>query len=129
MGRTPSGAEQAALGVGGGLVLARYSREAEEQADERAVRLMMDAGIHPSGLLTFFEELMRQQQRSPSRLEAWFSTHPTTQERVRETEARLARLSPAQLRGLRRDEAAFGAFKRRLAALPPPPPEYRVPRR
>lgn len=126
MGRTPSGAERAAIGVGGGLVLARYSREAENEADAVAIPLLVNAGIHPRGLLSFFHELLSEQSRSPSALETWFSTHPTTEDRIATTEARLRSVPDARLRGLATNTADFQSFKRRLAGYPPPPPEYRV---
>jgi predicted Zn-dependent protease len=126
IGRAPSGLEQAAIGVGGNLVFAKYSRGAEDEADAQAIPLLMSAGINPRGLLTFFHELLEQQRRSPSALEAWFSTHPTTQDRIASTEARLDQIPAAQLRGLNTDTQAYQTFKARLARYPAPPPEYRV---
>lgn len=126
MGRNPGQAEQAAIGVGGGLVLSKYSREAEDEADAQAIPLLMRAGIHPAGLLTFFRDLLARQERAPSSLEAWFSTHPTTRERIESTEQRLARIPDAQLRNLERDQSAFRAFQDRMARYPAPPPEYRT---
>src|SRR5690606_18535370 len=66
LGRAPSGLEQAAIGVGGNLVLSKYSRSAEDEADAVAIPMLMGAGINPRGLLTFFDELLAQQRRSPS---------------------------------------------------------------
>ena len=126
LGRAPTGVEEAAIGLGGNLVFAKYSRGAEDEADAQAIPLLMSAGINPRGLLTFFHELLEQQSRSPSALEAWFSTHPTTTERIAQTEARLDQIPAAQLRQLNTDTDAFHAFKARLARYPAPPPEYRV---
>ena len=126
LGRAPSGVEEAAIGVGGNLVFANYSRGAENEADAQAIPLLMSAGINPRGLLTFFHELLEQQSRSPSALEAWFSTHPTTQDRIAETEARLNTIPAAQLNGLQTNTQAFANFKARLARYQAPPPEYRT---
>ena len=126
LGRAPSGLEEAAIGVGGNLVFANYSRGAENEADAQAIPLLMSAGVNPRGLLTFFHELLEQQSRSPSALEAWFSTHPTTQDRIAETEARLNTIPAAQLSGLQTNTQAFTNFKARLARYQAPPPEYRV---
>lgn len=125
IGRNPGAVEQAAVGVGGGLVLARYSRQAEEEADEVAISLLVEAGIHPRGLLTFFQEMLEQQRRSPNAVEAWFSTHPTTEDRIAQTRARLDRIPESRLRGLETDDAAFRSFKARMAQYTAPPPEYR----
>ena len=82
LGRAPSGVEQAGIQVGGSAVFAGYTRDAEREADRVAVGYLMRAGYSPNGLATFFEELLSLQQRQPSRVEQWFSTHPTTTERV-----------------------------------------------
>ncbi len=126
LGRAPSGLEQAAIGVGGNLVFARYSRGAEDEADEVAIPLLMRAGINPRGLLTFFDELLAQQQRSPSSVETWFSTHPTTQERIANTRARIDQIPASQLNRLQTNSSAYSTFKSRLARYQRPSGEYRV---
>ena len=129
LGRAPSGLEQTAIGVGGNLVFAKYSRGAEDEADEVAIDLLLNAGINPRGLLTFFDELLAEQQRSPSALETWFSTHPTTQDRIAATKARIDAIPAARLRGMQTNSQAFQTFKARLANYPAPPAEYRISRR
>ncbi|HEU5208621.1 MAG TPA: M48 family metallopeptidase [Longimicrobiales bacterium] len=126
LGRAPSGLEQAAIGVGGNLVFARYSRGAEDEADEVAIPLLMGAGINPRGLLTFFDELLEQQRRSPSSVETWFSTHPTTQDRIANTRARIDRIPASQLSRLQTNSSAYNTFKARMARYQRPPAEYRV---
>lgn len=126
LGRAPSGLEQAAIGVGGNLVLSKYSRSAEDEADAVAIPMLMGAGINPRGLLTFFDELLAQQRRSPSSVETWFSTHPTTQDRIANTKARLDRIPSSQLNRLQTNSSAYNTFKARLARYQRPPAEYRV---
>lgn len=123
LGRNPGAAERAAIGVGGSLVLANYSRDAENEADEVAVPLLIRARIDPRGLPSFFRELMRQQERSPSSLERWFSTHPTTADRVEATEQMIDRIPESQLRNLARDSQAFQSFKQRMTGYRQPPSE------
>jgi predicted Zn-dependent protease len=115
MGRSPSSLENAAINVGGGLVLAGYSRSAEDEADRRAVPMLVAAGIHPGGLATFFEKLLRDGKRSPSSVEMWFSTHPTPADRVEKTRARIARIPARQLDGLALDAPRFHTMKTALA--------------
>jgi predicted Zn-dependent protease len=126
LGRAPSGVEQAAIGVGGSLYFASHSREAEQEADAVAIDYLRGAGIHPRGLVTFFQKLMDDQSRQPSQLEAWFSTHPTTTERVEATNAMIQRVPQAQLSRLQTDSDAFQSMKRRLARYQAPPPEFRT---
>jgi predicted Zn-dependent protease len=120
LGRAPSTVERAAIQVGGGAIFARYSREAENEADRVAVPLMLSARVNPNGLVTMFQKLMAEQQTQPSRVATWFSTHPTTQDRVEETRRNIARVSPQQLSGLRSGSSTYDQLKSRLRQLPPP---------
>jgi predicted Zn-dependent protease len=120
LGRNPSGVEQAGIQVGGGAVFAGYGRDAEREADAVGVAYMVRAGYNPNGMATFFEELLSMQQRQPSRVEQWFSTHPTTQERVNNTRAIIARTPGAQGGNLTMDTRAFQSFRSRVASLPAP---------
>jgi predicted Zn-dependent protease len=120
LGRNPSGVEQAGIQVGGGAVFAGYGRDAEREADAVGVNYMVRAGYNPIGMATFFEELLQMQQRQPSRVEQWFSTHPTTQERVTNTRAIIARTPGATGGSLTTDTRAFQNFKSRVASLPAP---------
>ena len=120
LGRNPSGVEQAGIQVGGSAVFAGYTRDAEREADAVAVGYMVRAGYNPNGLPSFFQELLELQQRQPSRVEQWFSTHPTTQERVANTQAMIARTPGATGGNLTTDTRAFQNFRSRVASLPAP---------
>jgi len=126
LGRDPSGAERAAIDVGGSLYFASHSREAENEADAMAIDLLVSAGIHPGGLATFFEKLMADQSRTPSQLEQWFATHPTTRERIAATEAMIAQVPESRMQGLQTDSNAFQSMKQTLRRYPAPPPEHRA---
>lgn len=128
MGRPPGQLEQAAIQVGGSAVFAGYSRGAENEADNVAVRLMTRANLDPNGLITFFKELLNDAERDPSQLEQWFSTHPLTEERIANVRQEIERmgLTQAQLRQLQVSSQAYAQMKQRLAGYPAPPPEYRA---
>ncbi|MEX2284324.1 MAG: M48 family metallopeptidase [Gemmatimonadota bacterium] len=119
LGRQPSGVERAAIDVGGGLYFAKHSREAENEADRVAIPLMVAARIHPNGLVTMFEELLRAQQSNSSQVGQWFSTHPTTQERINATRAEIAKLPASRLSGMRTTSSDYNSMKNRLRQLPP----------
>ncbi len=121
----PQGATAAAVNVGAGLYFASNSREAENEADAMAVPLLVDAGINPRGLATFFEELIAERERRPSALEQWFSTHPLTEDRIEAAQARIAAIPPSSLDGAIMDSDNFHRMQSRLRAMPPPPPEFR----
>jgi beta-barrel assembly-enhancing protease len=117
MGRAPSGAEEALIGVGGNLYFARHSREAENEADRSAVALLVRAGISPQGLPSFFNVLLEEQRRRPSTVEQWFSTHPLTTDRVANTQAMINQVPQAQLRNLRTNSNGFTSMQNRLRSL------------
>ncbi|HST62045.1 MAG TPA: M48 family metallopeptidase, partial [Longimicrobium sp.] len=120
LGRNPSGVEQAGIQVGGSAVFAGYTRDAEREADAVAVGYMMRAGYNPNGLPSFFQELLELQQRQPGRVQQWFATHPTTQERVANTQAAIARTPGANASNLVTDTRAFQNIRARVASLPAP---------
>lgn len=110
-----------AIQVGGAALFARYSRQDEAEADSDAVVNVVHAGIDPRGIPSLFERLLEERRTSPMRIEAFFASHPLEEDRIRATEREIAALDPAQLDGLRRDDAAYQRFKARLSALPPAP--------
>jgi predicted Zn-dependent protease len=118
LGRNPSGVESAAIQVGGAGVFSGYSREAEREADNVAIQYLLNAGIDPRGMVSMFETLISERQRNPGALEQWFATHPTTEERIRNTQAAIARLPASTLRGLTTNTQAFSDFQGRVRRLP-----------
>ena len=72
---------------------------------------MYNAGYDPRGMASMFRLLVAQQRSNPGRVEQFFSTHPTTEERIRDAEARAARLPARQ--DLITDEPSFQNARRR----------------
>jgi predicted Zn-dependent protease len=69
-----------------GLMLLKYGRSQEEQADELGIRYALRSGYDPRKLSGFFEVLDRQQSRAGAdTLPAWLSTHPAPENRVEDT--------------------------------------------
>lgn len=116
LGREPSGVEQVVINAGGAAVFARYGREAEREADQRAVQTLPAAGYDPEGVATFFEEMLRQQQTEPGLLDAWFGSHPTSAERVQNARALIQTLDVDTAR-LADDTPAYQAFRARVLQL------------
>jgi len=119
--RNPSGVEQAGVQVAGSAVFAGYSRDAEREADRVAVPYLIASGINPNGLPSFFQELMSERQRNPSRVEGWFSTHPLEQERINNTRAVIAATPGANAPNLATDTREFQTFRARVRSLTPAP--------
>jgi beta-barrel assembly-enhancing protease len=113
-----SQAAQAAINIGGSALFAKFSRDDEREADQEAVKNVIRAGISPQGIPDMFRILLAEQQRNPSAVEGWFTTHPGEEERVRETEAAIAKFDPAILRTLTGNTSNYNSFKARVRALP-----------
>jgi predicted Zn-dependent protease len=118
LGRSPGTAERAAINVGGGLYFASHSREAENEADAAAVPMLVASGIDPNGLPTFFRKLLDEQRGQSSAVTQWFSTHPTTEDRIDNVRGLIANQPAARLRGLQQDSDAFRRFKGAVSRLP-----------
>src|SRR6185436_1530727 len=69
LGQNPGVLSQIAAQIVAGGALARFSREAEREADELGIRAMYAAGYDPRGMASMFRQLLAHQQRSPSRVE------------------------------------------------------------
>ena len=73
----------AAYGLEGARILGslRYSRQNEEAADAGGMRMLLEAGIDPMGMIAFLELLKKRTSESPSILK-YLSTHPGTEDRI-----------------------------------------------
>lgn len=68
-------------GIGAGLLLARYSRDDERQADALGMEYMTKAGHNPKGMVGLMEMLVSLSKHKPNALEMMFATHPMSDER------------------------------------------------
>jgi beta-barrel assembly-enhancing protease len=121
LGREPALLEQRALQIGGRMWFASHSRSAEHEADRLAIRYMIRAGVDPDGMLSMLEGLIEEEGEEPQRTVEWFSTHPTTEERLRLLRRKVDQLADETPPDLVEDVASYPAFLLRVAMLPPPP--------
>lgn len=112
LGQNPGQLQQLAAQLAAGGTLARFSREAEREADEIGIRAMHMAGYDPRGMASMFRQLLAQRDGSPGRVEQFFATHPTTEERLRDAENRAAQLAGSQ--NLIVDEPEYQDVRRRV---------------
>lgn len=122
-----TGLSQIAISVAGNAILARYSRSDEIEADSQAVVNVVNAGIHPSGVPEFFEELLRERSRNPSLFDTFFASHPVEESRVDHTQRLIAAYDPARLNDLVSDNQRYQEFRAIIQALPPAPPPRQLP--
>lgn len=93
LGKGSSGSTNSMLnaigGVGLNTAFLKFSRTAEYQADATGAEMMARAGYDPLAMATMFEMLRATQGRDPSKVEQFFSDHPSTADR----EARIRQLA------------------------------------
>ncbi len=63
-------------------VLSTYSIEIESRADRNSAHYLIEAGYNPVGLLTFMEELAREERQSRNPNLGIFQTHPLSRKRI-----------------------------------------------
>jgi predicted Zn-dependent protease len=117
------GATTAKLAAGflaNGLFL-KFSRDDEREADRAGLQMMTRAGWDGRGMVELFETLRQEQKRDPGRVEMFFSTHPSPQDRIARLHSDVAqRRGGPSIRAGRRDSPRFRALKARLLQMPPP---------
>jgi beta-barrel assembly-enhancing protease len=96
-----------AIGVGGDIVFARYSRGDESEADSAAVEYLVGAGIDPRGVPRMFERLLAERAREPTVVDAWLGSHPLEESRIGRTSALVARHDSVALDRLQREDSVF----------------------
>jgi len=129
LGRQPGQVDQAAVGIAGSAVFAKFSRDDEREADSMAVLGLTRAGIDPSGITHMLEILQRLDQTEPGKVEQWFASHPMAAERVSNVQRIIASTpgATAMVRNGKTDLTAFNQLQQRLASLPPAPKEVKQP--
>ena len=89
-----------------------YSRANEFEADRLGTTYAYRAGYDPAGMSELLGTFLDTEQRQPSRLESWLSTHPPTADRISGVQAVIASLPPRQ--GSMRNADVYGRMKARL---------------
>ena len=108
--------------VASGLVLAPYSREQEREADRLGVDLTARAGWDPAGLPSMLRTLEREEALAgsdPSRI-SFFSNHPATPDRIKDTTTAAHAATRRPPRALAATRAAFVARLDGLVVGPNP---------
>jgi predicted Zn-dependent protease len=82
---------QQAAGLAVPLGFLKFSRGAEKEADRLGAQYMWASGYDPNALVTFFEKLQAKEKKKPGTLAKIFSTHPMTDDRIREVQQLLVR--------------------------------------
>jgi predicted Zn-dependent protease len=113
LGQQPGQLERIVAQIVGTGALARFSREAEEEADRLGTRMMVEAGYDPRGMVTMFEELMATRRGRPGAVSQFFSTHPLTEDRIRAVSKQIEAMGTRS--GLRTDEPDYQRLRRSVS--------------
>src|SRR5215468_5533874 len=103
-----------AAGLAVPLGFLKFSRGAEEEADRLGAQYMWASGYDPHAMVTFFEKLEAKEKKKPGTIAKVFSTHPMTNDRIKEVGNLVARFPDKQEYEISSSE--FGAVKSRLVS-------------
>lgn len=92
LGQDPGLIAQIATQILGQGAIAKFSRDDEREADELGVRYLYEARYDPNGMVELFQKLLREQRSSPGAVAQFFSTHPLTENRIRDVQREIAQL-------------------------------------
>ena len=101
-----AGGAQIAAGFLASGAFLKFNRDEEREADRVGLALMSRAGWDGRGMVEMFEILKKEAGRNPTSVEAFFSSHPTPQDRIKDATAAVA----AHRKG-RRDSREFQVIK------------------
>ncbi|WP_174875028.1 M48 family metalloprotease [Vogesella oryzae] len=109
------GAINAGVGIGASQQLS-YSRDFEREADRMGMQYLVAAGFDARSMPAFFERLQQVQRHNDNNAFGFLRTHPLTQERISESQARAQAYPPR----MRQDSSDFLLLreKLRVATLP-----------
>jgi hypothetical protein len=117
LGKDNSSSDKVIGAVGGfGLnaMFLKFSRTDEEQADILGAQTMAKAGYNPQDMIDFFEILRAKQTRDPSKVEQFFSSHPSPKDRASRIRNEMALLTIRPTA----QTAGFKQAKSTLVAMP-----------
>ena len=94
------GLGRTAADMGGQLLTLRFSRDDESEADGLGLLMSARAGYKPAAGVTLWQKMMAASKGAPPQ---FLSTHPSGDSRIRDIEARLARVQPEYARAAKPD--------------------------
>jgi predicted Zn-dependent protease len=97
------------------LTFLKFSRGAEKEADRLGAQYMWASGYDPNALITFFEKLQEKNKRKPGTISKAFSSHPLTEDRIKEVQKLLVRFP--EKTEYQMSSSEFQQVKNRLVAI------------
>lgn len=94
----------------------RFSRGMESEADLLGLQYLYKTGYDPTAFVDFFEKLQTMEKRKPGTMAKVFSTHPPTDDRVKEAQKNIEEILKAKPEYVV-NTSEFDQVKARLASL------------
>ncbi|MCZ2080507.1 MAG: M48 family metalloprotease [Bryobacteraceae bacterium] len=94
----------------------KFSRGFEEEADLLGLQYLYKAGYDPTAFVDFFEKIQSDEKRRPGTMAKVFSTHPMTEDRIKNSQQNIAEILTAKPEYVV-NTSEFEKVKARLAAL------------
>ena len=91
LGGVPGAIIQNTAGLGLGMGFAKFSRDAEREADKLGVQYLYAAGYDPGAMSTMFEKLASQNKKKPGFFSKTFGSHPQSIDRLEASKSLVAR--------------------------------------
>ncbi|HSW86786.1 MAG TPA: M48 family metalloprotease [Rhabdochlamydiaceae bacterium] len=99
--------------VGAGLIVLKYSRDAELEADKYGIKYMAAAGYNPQAAVDLQKLFLKMSHhQNPSWLGGIVSTHPPSEERIRANESTVAQYPAGGETGAKEYEKAMERIKK-----------------
>ena len=115
LGGIPGAIIQNTAGLGLGAGFAKFSRDAEREADKLGVQYLYAAGYDPGAMSTMFEKLASQNKKKPGFFSKTFGSHPQSIDRLEASKSLVARFPEREEYVLNTSE--FQRVKNRLMRL------------
>jgi Zn-dependent protease with chaperone function len=115
LGGIPGAIIQNTAGLGMGAGFAKFSRDAEREADKLGVQYLYAAGYDPGAMSTMFEKLASQNKKKPGFFSKTFGSHPQSVDRLEASKSLVGRFPEREEYVLNTSE--FQRVKNRLLRL------------
>lgn len=96
VGANPNALQQIVTQLAGAGAIAAHTRDQERRADTLGVRYLAAAGYDPRAMIGMYETLGRLREQNPGLVQAFFATHPQTEDRIAAISEEIRQMGPTR---------------------------------
>lgn len=91
------------------LLRAKFSRDFEREADAKGFNYLVNARIHPKGMISFFEKILEEEKKMKvdSEILTFISTHPGTEERIEKLKEKIQEVENKEFKPIKMNLKKF----------------------